>query len=308
MNIIDVGLTYGNMTYGNRPKEKIVHHIEAEGTNWTVEFIHNMHRTDPKFLFSAIGYHYYIRLDGRIYRGRPDWAQGAHCQGANTNTLGIAFEGDYDKRKIMPQAQFDAWCELSDYLDSIYGDMPTYGHRERGSSECPGKYFPLDAVKQSKGAAVKPKGEWILDSTGWWFKYSDGTWPTGWAKLPVSNSNSNIAWFYFSNDGYMETQWVNPDRNWYYLSDDGCARQNEWGYDENNGKWYYFDDNCVMVQSKWIKDNSEWYYLKSDGSMATGWIKDNGKDYLLYSNGAMVNDTVLYGYRFESNGVATKIE
>ncbi|MFR2890849.1 MAG: surface protein PspC, partial [Clostridium butyricum] len=39
----------------------------------------------------------------------------------------------------------------------------------------------------------------------------------------------------------------------------------------------------------------------------TGWIKDYGKDYLLYSNGVMVHDTVLYGYRFESNGVATKI-
>ena len=41
--------------------------------------------------------------------------------------------------------------------------------------------------------------------------------------------------------------------------------------------------------------------------MQTGWIKDDGKDYLLYSNGVMVHHTVFYGYRFKSNGVATKI-
>ena len=105
----------------------------------------------------------------------------------------------------------------------------------------------------------------------------------------------------------METQWIIPDGNWYYLEDDGRARQNEWAYDKKLSKWYYFDDKCVMTKSKWIKWNNEWYYLKSDGSMATGWIKDNGKDYLLYSNGAMAHDTIVYGYRFDSNGVATKI-
>ena len=307
MNIIDVGLTYGNMTYGNRPKEKIVHHIEAEGTNWTVELIHNMHRTDPNFKFSAIGYHYYIRLDGSIYKGRPDNAIGAHCQGANTNTLGIAFEGNYNKRTVMPDAQYNAWRELSDYLDSIYGIIPTYGHRERGSSECPGKYFPLDKVKKCD-PIQSIKGSWELDSNGWWFKYSDGTWPTGWAKLAVSNNDSTLGWFYFNEKGYMETQWIIPDGNWYYLEDDGRARQNEWAYDKKLSKWYYFDDNCVMTKSKWIKWNNQWYYLKSDGSMATGWIKDNGKDYLLYSNGAMAHDIQLYGYNINGQGIATKIE
>lgn len=145
MNIIDVGLNYGSMNYNNNPKMLIVHHIEAEGSNWTVQAIHNMHRNDNGW--SAIGYHYYIRLDGSVYRGRPDNAIGAHCQGANTNTLGIAFEGDYDKRTSMPDAQYQSWCELKSYLIGKYGTMQVYGHREKGSSECPGKYFPLDRVK-----------------------------------------------------------------------------------------------------------------------------------------------------------------
>ena len=232
MNIIDVGLNYGNMSLGNIPKALIVHHIEAEGSNWTVQAIHNMHRNENGW--AAIGYHYYIRLDGTVYKGRPDNAIGAHCQGCNTNTLGIAFEGNYDKRTVMPEAQFNAWCELKSYLFSKYGSIPVYGHREKGSSECPGRYFPLDKIKQD----VIKTGKWVQDSTGWWYKHTDGS--------------------------YTKCDWEQID-----------------------GKWYYFDYK---------------------GYMCTGWIQVKGKEYLLYSDGSMAHNCELYGYRFDSNGVATKIE
>jgi glucan-binding YG repeat protein len=41
--------------------------------------------------------------------------------------------------------------------------------------------------------------------------------------------------------------------------------------------------------------------------MQTGWINDNGKDYCLYSSGTMIHDCDMYGYRFDSNGEATKL-
>ena len=157
MNIIDVGLSFGSMNMNNHPEIIIDHHLEAEGVNWTVEMIHNMHRVERGW--AGIGYHYYIRLDGSIYKGRPDSAIGAHCQGANTNSLGVAFEGNYDNRTQMPIEQYNSWCELKAYLCNQYGDMPVYGHREKGSSECPGKNFPLEKVKaatseKSKGYVV----------------------------------------------------------------------------------------------------------------------------------------------------------
>lgn len=157
MNIIDKNLSFGVMNLSNNPNMLIVHHLEAEGANWTVEEINRMHIEEKKF--AAIGYHYYIRLDGSVYKGRPDNAVGAHCQGCNLNTLGIAFEGNYDSRVEMPIEQFNSWCELKTYLYSKYGDMPVFGHREKGSSECPGKNFPLDNVKsatntESKGYVV----------------------------------------------------------------------------------------------------------------------------------------------------------
>ena len=41
--------------------------------------------------------------------------------------------------------------------------------------------------------------------------------------------------------------------------------------------------------------------------MATGWLNKGGNLYLLYSNGVMAHDTVIYGYKFDSNGVASKV-
>jgi len=41
MNIIDKNLSFGSMNVSNEPNMLIVHHLEAEGPNWTVEQIHN---------------------------------------------------------------------------------------------------------------------------------------------------------------------------------------------------------------------------------------------------------------------------
>lgn len=153
MNIINKNLSFGKMTLTNKPNMLIVHHLEAEGTNWTIETIHNMHKNENGW--AGIGYHYYIRLDGSVYKGRPDNAIGSHCLGCNNNTLGISFEGNYDSRTTMPTAQFNAWRELKAYLIGLYGNMPVYGHKEKGSSECPGKNFPLDKVKSASSTPTK---------------------------------------------------------------------------------------------------------------------------------------------------------
>ncbi|MFT8352466.1 hypothetical protein [Clostridium saccharoperbutylacetonicum] len=47
----------------------------------------------------------------------------------------------------MPDSQFAAWCDLKRYLCSLYGNIPVFGHRGKGSSECLGEHFPLDEVK-----------------------------------------------------------------------------------------------------------------------------------------------------------------
>lgn len=97
--------------------------------------------------WSGIGYHYFIRKDGSIYRGRPEWSMGAHVQGMNACSLGICAEGDYDKETEMPAAQYNAIIYLIEDIHSRYPSAKVVGHREIGASDCPGKYYPLNSIK-----------------------------------------------------------------------------------------------------------------------------------------------------------------
>lgn len=232
MNIIDVGLKFKSLSYGNKPNKLVLHHAEA--SKCSVQDIHYWHLNNG---WSGIGYHYFIRKDGSVYRGRPDGAIGAHCQGSNTNTLGICFEGNYMK-ETMPTAQYNAGIDLIKYLIGKYGNLPIYGHKELLATECPGSKFPLEDFKQLRIKAGKwLKGESEGNTKKWWYKHSDGS--------------------YTAND--------------------------------------------------WEKIDGEWYFFDYNGWMKTGWIVWKGKDYYLYGNGVMAHNTTLYGYKFDSNGVATKV-
>lgn len=145
MNIINVGLKFNsNMQYGNKPNKIILHHAEA--SNCTVKDIHQWHLNNG---WAGIGYHYFIRKDGSIYRGRQDNVIGSHCQGSNTNSLGICFEGNYTKEN-MPQVQYNTGIELIKYLKNKYGYLTIYGHKDLLATECPGNKFPLEDFKNLK--------------------------------------------------------------------------------------------------------------------------------------------------------------
>lgn len=45
-----------------------------------------------------IGYHFVIRTDGTIEAGRPLIQAGAHCQGHNQHSIGIAYVGGLDAK------------------------------------------------------------------------------------------------------------------------------------------------------------------------------------------------------------------
>lgn len=143
-------------------------------------------------------------------------------------------------------------------------------------------------------------GHWELNSTGWWYRFDNGGYPKDeWYKI-------NGSWYLFDKEGYMLYGWQWSDGgNWYFLGgrNDGAMKT---GWVLTDGKWYYFNSQGAM-QVGWVKINGQWYYFNSNGEMMTGWIEYKGKDYLLYSNGQMAHDTEIYGYKFDSNGVATKI-
>lgn len=69
----------------------------------------------------------------------------------------------------------------------------------------------------AKGASM---GKWVHDSKGWWYRYSDGTWP--------------------------KSEWLKLD-SWYWFVADGYAAQSECL--KIKGKWYAFGSDCRMKTS-----------------------------------------------------------
>lgn len=139
MEIIDVKLNWGGALAKRSKIDMIVlHHAAAQ--NCTIYNIHQWHLANG---WSGAGYHYLIRKDGRIFRGRPDDTIGSHTKGYNSTSLGLCFEGDFEK-EIPTQAQIDAGLELVAYLKKKYNIKKVKGHGELMASSCPGKLFPME--------------------------------------------------------------------------------------------------------------------------------------------------------------------
>ena len=141
MNIIETNLNFkNNMTNRSATKRIILHHAEA--SKCTAEDIHRWHLNNG---WAGAGYHFLVRKDGSVYRLRPENKVGAHAQGANSNSIGICFEGAY-MTETMPQAQINAGKELVAYLKNKYGISKVQAHRDVCSTNCPGKNFPFSQI------------------------------------------------------------------------------------------------------------------------------------------------------------------
>lgn len=122
---------------------------------------------------------------------------------------------------------------------------------------------------------AKFKEQWIKNIKGWWYRYSDGTWPTGWAKLPWSRSTKSDKkdWFFFDKNGYMQTGWI-----------------------KDNGWWYYLDPVDGYMHTGWLQYRNKMCYLEPVSG------KNQGHAYM---NETAVIDGITY--QFDSNCYATEI-
>lgn len=112
-------------------KNIVLHHRCGTGS---VKSIHEQHKSIG---YIAIGYHYYIRFSGEVWRGRPIQCVGAHCKGYNTNSIGICLEGDFRKQKPTKN-QIAKLKELIEYIEKVVGHKLTvYNHKDLFPTECP---------------------------------------------------------------------------------------------------------------------------------------------------------------------------
>lgn len=150
MKINEVNLKFGLLNYTNNPLEIILHHADA--VNCSIEDINSWHKANG---WSGVGYHYLVRKDGSVWKGRPDNCIGAHCLNRNTGTLGICFEGNFEK-ETMNNVQLQAGAELIKYLKDKYGITNVSRHKDYMATDCPGKNFPFSDI--INGNLQAPKG------------------------------------------------------------------------------------------------------------------------------------------------------
>lgn len=111
--------------------------------------------------FRDVGYHYVIKRDGTVQKGRPEAEVGAHVSGHNANTIGICCIGGIE-RKTGPnvgvdnrtQAQKDATVRLVRELLARYPGATVLGHRDLGPTQCPG--FDVRSWWKTVNAAPLP--------------------------------------------------------------------------------------------------------------------------------------------------------
>ena len=119
----------------------IIIHCTAtpEGRDVTAADVDRWHRARG---FRSIGYHYLIRLDGTVERGRPESEIGAHTPGQNATSLAGCYVGGLARDGVTPRdtrtpAQRRALELLLRELLSRYPGARIRGHRDFAAKACP---------------------------------------------------------------------------------------------------------------------------------------------------------------------------
>ena len=131
----------------------VIHHVGETNRDVSAAEIHQWHLANG---WAGIGYHYVIRKDGTIERGRPRETIGAHAQGFNYRSIGINIVGDFENFKPT-QEQIESTSQLAAELSIIYDLTPTaqsvVGHKDLMSTDCPGKNL-YDLLQEIRGKAI----------------------------------------------------------------------------------------------------------------------------------------------------------
>ena len=121
----------------------VLHHAASAG-DVSAATIHKWHMEGNGWV--GIGYHYLVKYDGTIERGRPENTVGAHAgPTANGDSIGICLAGHLTKHSPT-EAQIAALVWLIKDIFTRYGELQIIGHEEVMSTDCPGKKFPWSRV------------------------------------------------------------------------------------------------------------------------------------------------------------------
>lgn len=165
----------------------------------------------------------------KLYRGSSSVGSTVTTSNNYYNFAGsITREGEYyfKVRAVDRNSNKGDWFE-SDYL---YVDDELLDEIKSGS------YNVSNGTTTSSSPSVSTTAGWVLDHVGWWYRFSDGTYPTnGWLQI-------NGLWYCFDSVGYMRTGWIQAGSAWYYCDTNSGAmltntRTPDGYYVDVNGIW-----------------------------------------------------------------------
>ncbi len=120
-----------------KPKRKVHHvfiHCSASDRpeHDNIETIRQWHLARG---FSDVGYHYFIRKDGTLEKGRPLEKTPAAQKGHNRHTIAICLHGL--KIEKFTDAQKETLLKLCKTIDAAYDNISFHGHCEVSAKACP---------------------------------------------------------------------------------------------------------------------------------------------------------------------------
>ena len=153
-------------------------------------------------------------------------------------------------------------------------------------------YAPDGTYMNPSGEKVSYKPGWVSDGNGWryiqkngyhaastWLQDIDGKWYYFNIGAYMAVDTTTPDGFYVDANGVWDGQastisnninlgpgkqsasgWEAVDNSWRYKKEDGAYVTNAWIQD--NGNWYYFDENSLMVTEQETPDG---YYVNADG-------------------------------------------
>ncbi|XP_069003389.1 peptidoglycan recognition protein 5 [Embiotoca jacksoni] len=91
--------------------------------------------------FDDIGYNFLVGVDGTVFEGRGWGVAGAHAKGHNSDSLGIAFMGNFNNDTPNQDAISSVKRLLQGGVSQgfLHPGFVLLGHRDLGETECPGE-------------------------------------------------------------------------------------------------------------------------------------------------------------------------
>jgi hypothetical protein len=156
----------------------VVHHTATANTYTDARAVMRSmyHYHTVQLGWADLGYNVVVDQQGNVYEGRAGGLTsgviGAHAVGYNTGSFGVSVIGNYDVMRL-PQAALDAVTDVIGWQSRVHGIDPEgwtttasgasirtiIGHRDVGSTACPGRYFhPLLGDIRARAAAGASAG------------------------------------------------------------------------------------------------------------------------------------------------------